>query len=52
MDPIDTFYGVADAPLGPYEYKGLMSERKTWNSQISAFVHIAESDRLMAMCEQ
>lgn len=52
LDPSDTYYAVADAPLGPYEYKGLMSEQKTWNSQISAFVHIAESDRLMAMCEQ
>jgi len=52
LDPTDTFFAVADAPLGPYEYKGLMSERKTWNSQISAFVYIAESDRLMAMCEQ
>jgi hypothetical protein len=52
LDPSDTHYAVADSVLGPYEYKGLMSEQKTWKSQISAFFYIAESDRLMAMCEQ
>ena len=51
-NPTDTSYAVADAPLGPYTEKGLMSEQNTWGSQISNFVHIAESDRLLAMCDQ
>jgi hypothetical protein len=52
LDPTETFYAVADHPMGPYTYKGLMSEQKTWRSQISAFVYLEESDRLFAMCEQ
>lgn len=43
---------VADAPMGPYEVKGLMSEQKTWRSQISSFCHIPETDTLFALCEQ
>jgi hypothetical protein len=31
---------------------GLMSEQRTWNSQISNFVYIAESDKVFAMCDQ
>jgi hypothetical protein len=52
LNPSETVYAVADAPLGPYEYKGLMSEQKTWRSQICGFVYVAESDRLIAMCDQ
>lgn len=52
LNPSETAYAVADAPLGPYEYKGLMSEQKTWKSQICGFVYVAESDRLIAMCDQ
>jgi hypothetical protein len=52
LDPSDTTYAIADAPLGPYTDKGLMSEKKTWSSQISAFVYLAETDRLFAMNEQ
>jgi hypothetical protein len=52
LDPSDTTYAIADAPLGPYTEKGLMSENKTWSSQISAFVYLAETDRLFAMNEQ
>jgi hypothetical protein len=48
----DTSYAVADAPLGPYRFKGLMSEQDTWRSQIGSFFHIAESDCLMALCDQ
>jgi hypothetical protein len=51
-NPTDTIYAVADAPLGPYREMGRMSEQRTWNSQISNFVYIAESDRLLAMCDQ
>ena len=43
---------MADAPLGPYREMGLMSEQRTWNSQISNFVYIAESDKVFAMCDQ
>lgn len=50
----DTSYAVADSPLGDYALKGVISEpgTNTWNSQLSALVYIAESDRLFAMCEQ
>jgi hypothetical protein len=52
LDPTDTTYALADSPLGPYVEKGLMSEQKTWNSQISAFVYLPETDLLFAMNEQ
>lgn len=52
LDPSDTTYAVADAPLGPYVVKGLMSEQKTWRSQISSFCLIPETDTLFALCEQ
>ena len=29
-----------------------MSEQKTWNSQISNFVYIKESDKAFAICDQ
>ena len=51
-NPTDTSYAVADRPLGPYREMGLMSEKKTWHSQISNFVYIKESDVLFAMCDQ
>jgi len=51
-NPTDTSYAVADAPLGPYREMGRMSEQRTWNSQISNFVYIAESDKVFAMCDQ
>jgi hypothetical protein len=52
LQPTETSYAVADEPLGPYAYKGFMSREKTWKSQLSAFFYLAESDRLMALCEQ
>ena len=52
IDHSDTSYAVADAPMGPYRYKGLMSKDKTWRSQISSFFHLAESDCLLALCDQ
>ena len=52
LKPTDTAYAVADSPLGPYTYKGLMSQQNTWNSQISSFFYLAESDQLIALCEQ
>jgi hypothetical protein len=51
-NPTDTSYAVADAPLGPYREMGRMSEQRTWSSQISNFVYIAESDNVFAMCDQ
>jgi hypothetical protein len=47
-----TSYAVADAPLGPCREMGRMSEQRTWNSQVSYFVYIAESDKVFAMCDQ
>jgi hypothetical protein len=51
-NPTETTYAVADAPLGPYREMGLMSEQKTWNSQISNFVYVPASDVVFAMCDQ
>jgi hypothetical protein len=51
-NPTDTSYAVADAPLGPYREMGLMSRQRTWSSQISNFVYLAESDKVFAMCDQ
>ena len=49
--PTDTTYAVADTPLGPYREMGLMSEQKTWSSQISNFVYLPASDQVFAMCD-
>lgn len=51
-DNSETTYAVADLPLGPYKEMGLMSEQKTWNSQISNFVYIKESNKVFAICDQ
>ncbi len=52
LEATETSYAVADAPMGPYVVKGLMSEHKTWRSQISSFCVIPETDTLFALCEQ
>jgi hypothetical protein len=51
-NPTETSYAVADSPMGPYTFMGKMSEERTWYSQISNFVYVAESDLLFAMCDQ
>ena len=48
----ETHYAVASSPLGPYGPKKQMSEQKTWGAQITDFVHVPESDTLMAMCDR
>jgi outer membrane protein assembly factor BamB len=48
----DTWYAVAEAPLGPWKEMGLLSEKRTWQSQISNFVYLRESDAVLAMCDQ
>jgi len=47
----DTHYAVASAPMGPYGAKKRMSDRNTWSSQITSFVHVQDSDVLFAMCD-
>ena len=51
-NPTDTSYAVAESPLGPYREIGLMSRENTWDSQISNFVYVAESELVFAMCDQ
>ncbi|MHC4647837.1 MAG: family 43 glycosylhydrolase [Planctomycetota bacterium] len=46
-----THYAVADSPLGPYTEKRQMSEKRTWDSQITDFVYVTESDVVFAMCD-
>ncbi len=48
----ETVYAVASSPLGPYSEKRVMSEKKTWRSQISNFLYIKETDTVMAICDQ
>jgi beta-xylosidase len=48
----DTSYAVASSPLGPYSKKKVMSEKRTWKSQISNFFYIKESDTVVAICDQ
>ena len=53
--PTPTHYAVADHPMGPYSQKKSLIPRihlDTWNSQITSFIYIQESDRLIAMCDQ
>jgi hypothetical protein len=52
LDPTETTYAVADAAIGPYTVKGLMSEKKTWRSQLSSLTVIPETNTLFALCEQ
>jgi hypothetical protein len=47
----ETHYAVADSPLGPYTEKRRMSEERTWDSQITDFVYLKESNVLFAMCD-
>ncbi len=51
-NPTETTYAVADAPLGPYSPPRQMSEKWTWNSQISNFLYVPETDTLVALCDQ
>ena len=48
----ETHGAVADAPLGPYGRKQLLSQRETWGSQISNFLPIRESGSILAICDQ
>ncbi len=47
-----TTYAVASSPLGPYSEPRVMSEKDTWGSQISNFIHLRETDTVMALCDQ
>jgi hypothetical protein len=47
----ETHYAVADSPLGPYAEKRQMSEKRTWDLQITDFVYVTESGLFFAMCD-
>ena len=51
-NPTATSYAVADTPLGHYSAPRQMSQKWTWNSQISNFLCLSESDSLIALCDQ
>jgi lysophospholipase L1-like esterase len=48
----ETSYATASSPMGPYSPPEVMSEKKTWGSQVTSLFHIRESDTLVAMCDQ
>jgi len=48
----DTRSVMADSPLGPYGEVKLMSEQRTWGSQITSLFVVRESGTLVAMCDQ
>lgn len=50
--PTETSYVVSDSPLGPYSKPDIMTEQRTWGGQITSFLHIRETDTLIAMCDQ
>jgi hypothetical protein len=51
-NPTDTTYAVADKPLGKYSAPRRLGNPGTWGSQISNFLYIAETDGLIALCDQ
>ena len=48
----DTKCAVADSPLGEYKKQADISEKKTWNSQVTDLIYLKESDTVMALCDQ
>ena len=51
-NPNDTTYAIADSPLGPYSLPKRLGNWGTWGSQISNFLYVAETDSLIALCDQ
>jgi hypothetical protein len=52
LGPSESTFAVADQPLGPWRVKGIISEQKTWNSQIGSFFYLKESDTMIVLCDQ
>jgi hypothetical protein len=53
--PSPTHCVVADNPMGPYSAKKLLASKanlNTWNSQITSFIHVRQTNQLIAMCDQ
>jgi len=48
----DTVCATADSPLGKYKKQENISEKKTWNSQVTDLIYLKESDMVMALCDQ
>ena len=48
----ETVCSVADSPLGKYKKQDNISEKKTWNSQVTDLFYLKESDTVMALCDQ
>ena len=48
----ETVCAIADSPLGTYSKPRRISERNTWNSQVTDLVYLEESDTVMALCDQ
>jgi len=48
----ETVCSVADSPLGKYKKQDNISEKKTWNSQVTDLIYLKESDTVMALCDQ
>ena len=43
---------VADSALGTYKRQANVSEKSTWNSQVTDLIYLKESDTVMALCDQ
>lgn len=48
----ETVCAVADSPLGNYIKQDDISEKSTWNSQVTDLIYLKESDIVMALCDQ
>ena len=40
------------SPLGTWKKQNDITEKKTWNSQVTDLIYLKESDSVMALCDQ
>ena len=48
----ETVCSMSDSPLGTYVKQEDISEKETWNSQVTDLIYLEESDTVMALCDQ
>ena len=51
-DGSETVCATADSPLGTWTQQENISEKKTWDSQVTDLIYLEESDMVMALCDQ
>lgn len=51
-NPTETVCAVSRKPLGTYGPKQQISQQRTWGGQITDFIYVPETDRLIALCDR